>query len=125
MDYNHIILLGRLVRDPVIKTFGNGGQYLCEFTLAVGHKSKDKKEETSFFDCTVFGEQAKNMDKWARKPDNVLVDGRMATDTWKDPSGANRTKMKVIVNYLKILKDNNKTIESTDETKTIEEDLPF
>ena len=87
---NKIIIKGRLVRDPELKTGGNGIEY-CKFTVAVDRrKQKDKEQQTDFFDCTAFGNTGVAISKYITKGREILVDGRMeSTKTEKD--GQKRT----------------------------------
>ena len=87
---NKIIIKGRLVRDPELKTGGNGIEY-CKFTVAVDRrKQKDKEQQTDFFDCTAFGNTGVAISKYMTKGREILVEGRMeSSKTEKD--GQKRT----------------------------------
>ena len=82
---NKIIIKGRLVRDPELKTGGSGVEF-CKFTVAVDRrKQKDKEQQTDFFDCTAFGNTGVAISKYMAKGREILVEGRMeSTKTEKD-----------------------------------------
>ena len=93
---NKIILKGRLVRDPELKTGGSGVEF-CRFTVAVDRRPvKDKPKESDFFDCTAFGATGAAIGKYMAKGREILVEGRMeSSKTEKD--GQKRTWWGVVV----------------------------
>ena len=67
-DTNKVILIGRLTRDPELKTIGETS--VAKFSLAVGSsykKGNEKVEETSFFECEVWGKLADVLGQYATK----------------------------------------------------------
>jgi len=87
---NKIIIKGRLVRDPELKTGGNGIEY-CKFTVAVDRRrQKDKEQQTDFFDCTAFGNTGVAISKYITKGREILVEGRMES-TKTENDGQKRT----------------------------------
>lgn len=77
---NRIIIKGRLVRDPELKTSGSGFEF-CKFSVAVDRrKAKDKERETDFFDCTAFGNTGVAISKFFNKGKEILVEGRMESN---------------------------------------------
>ena len=87
---NKIIIKGRLVRDPELKTAGSGIEF-CKFSVAVDRRQgKDKEKVTDFFDCTAFGNTGVAISKYITKGREILVEGRMeSSKTEKD--GVKRT----------------------------------
>jgi single-strand DNA-binding protein len=65
-EYNKVILLGNLTRDPEIR-FTPNGLAVCEFPLEVNHRYRlndEVKEEVCFIDIVAFGrvgEPSKNL----------------------------------------------------------------
>ena len=85
---NKIILKGRLVRDPELKTGASGVEF-CKFTVAVDRRGS-KNKETDFIDCTAFGNTGVAISKYMTKGREILVEGRMeSSKTEKD--GQKRT----------------------------------
>ena len=77
---NKIIIKGRLVRDPELKTAGSGMEF-CKFSVAVDRrKVKDKEQQTDFFDCTAFGNTGVAISKYFGKGKEILVEGRMESN---------------------------------------------
>ena len=98
-DYNKVLLMGRLTRDPELK-FTAGNVAICKIGLAVGHKWKDaageKKEETTFIDCDAFGKTAEAIGKYMNKGRPIFVEGRLKLDQW-EKDGQKQSKLKVVV----------------------------
>jgi len=77
---NKIILKGRLVRNPELKTGANGTEF-CKFSVAVDRRqSKDKEKVTDFFDCTAFGNTGAAISKYMEKGREILIEGRMESN---------------------------------------------
>ena len=70
---NQINLLGRIVRDPILKTTSSGKPF-CAFTLAVDNfYNGDKK--TQFIPCFVWGQTAENTSKYCKKGKQIMLEG--------------------------------------------------
>ena len=95
MNANNMIMIhGRLVRDPELKTAGTGTEY-CNMTVAVD-SFNGKEKETDFFDCTAFGKTAAAISKFFQKGREIIVIGSMrSSKTEKD--GVKRTWWKIVV----------------------------
>lgn len=95
---NKLIIKGRLVRDPELKTAASGAEF-CKFTVAVDRRiSKDKQVEknTDFFDCTAFGKTGVFISQYFTKGREILVEGRMESNT-SEKDGQKRTFWGVVV----------------------------
>lgn len=106
--FNKVILAGNLVRDVELK-YTPGGTAVAEFSLAVNRKWYDKssnqqKEETAFVGVVVFGKAAENVAKYCQKGSNLLVEGHLKTDSWKDKqTQQNRSKLTVVCDSFQFL----------------------
>ena len=82
MDYNRVIIVGRLTRDPELKALPMGGS-VTTFSVATARVWKDrdgnKKEDTQFHNVVVFGKQAETVAQYLKKGQEVLVEGRLQT----------------------------------------------
>jgi len=102
MDYNKVILAGRLTRETEL-SFTPSQTPVCQFGLAIGRSRKDKTtgqeiKETTFVDCVSFGKQAETIHQYFSKGMAILIDGRLKFESWQDKqNGQQRTKLKVIV----------------------------
>jgi single-strand DNA-binding protein len=92
---------GRLVRDPELKVVG-GGTEICNITVAIdrGRKDKDGNKQTDFVDCTAWGKTAAFVQKYFKKGDGIVVEGRFESDTYDAKDGTKRTKWGVTVDNI-------------------------
>lgn len=75
---NQIIITGRLVKDPELKTT-NSGTEVCNYTVAVDRRRRDKNDEkqTDYFDCTIWGKGGVFVNSYFHKGDGITIHGRM------------------------------------------------
>lgn len=100
-NYNRIILAGNLTRDPELSYTPNNTA-VCKFGLAVNRtwtnrETNEKREETMFVDCTAWTRRAEIINQYCRKGNPILIEGRLAFDTWTTPEGQKRSKHYVVV----------------------------
>lgn len=79
--HNHITIHGYLGRDPELKEYKNArgeSNNLVNFSVGV---SRDMGDETDWFDVTFFGRRAEVIEKFFSKGSQILVSGRMQSDT--------------------------------------------
>ncbi|MFP4052789.1 MAG: single-stranded DNA-binding protein [Phycisphaerae bacterium] len=99
-NYNKIILLGNLTRDPQL-SYLPSQTAVVEFGMAVNHRwrSQDgqQRETTCFIDCRCFGRQAEVINQYMSKGRPMLVEGRLDYDTWEGKDGTRRSKHRVFV----------------------------
>ena len=89
---NKIIIHGRLVRDPEMKTGASGVEF-CKFTVAVDRKlskEKMKDKQADFFDCTAFGKTGAAIGAYMSKGREIMIEGRMESNT-SEKDGQKRT----------------------------------
>lgn len=86
--YNRIILMGRLTRDPELKTTASGIS-MCRFSIAVERRYAKQGEErqTDFFDITCFRQQAEFICKYFTKGRPILVEGTLQNNNYTDQNG--------------------------------------
>ncbi|MFT3785768.1 MAG: single-stranded DNA-binding protein [Tepidisphaeraceae bacterium] len=100
-DLNKVMLIGRLTRDPQLKYLPSQTA-ICEFGFAVGRQwstpQGEKREETTFLDCSIFGKAAETFNQYMAKGRQVYLEGRLKLDTWDDKTtGQKRSKIQVVV----------------------------
>lgn len=95
---NHIVLMGRLTRDPELRHIGSGTP-VSYFTLACARDYKNPKtgeSETDFVDCVAWRGTAEMFCKYYSKGRMAAVSGRLQVRTWTDQDGAKRKAVCVI-----------------------------
>jgi len=97
---NRVIVSGRLVKDPVVKTLPSG-TIVTKFSIAVNRKYKNKNgkwmEATDYIDIEVFGRLAERA-KLLGKGYLVSIEGRLKQEKWTSKSGQKKANIKVIAN---------------------------
>lgn len=93
-------LCGTLTRDPELKLLPSGNK-VAEFGVAVNHRFKkgnDWAEEVSYYDCVCFGGAGEKLGEYMKKGMQIVADGNLRQERWKDKDGGHRSKVKLIVN---------------------------
>ena len=113
---NNVVLVGRLTRDPELRTT-NSGTSVCSFTVAVDNRQKnpDGTKSASFIPCTAFQQSADNMSKFLKKGSLVGIVGRL-----NQRSYLNKDNVKVTV--IEVLCDSVQFLEPKGEGKPVEND---
>lgn len=92
-------LAGRLTRDAELR-FTSGGKAVAQFCVVTSRRFNDNgtwvDKDTSFWDCTAFGEMAENVCEQLKKGDSVLVVGQMRQETW-EKDGQKKSAWRVLV----------------------------
>ena len=95
---NHIVLMGRLTRDPELRRTGNGTP-VATFTIAVDrdYSGKDGGEkEVDFIDIVTWRNTAEFVSKYFSKGRMAVVAGRLQIRNWTDKEGNKRRNAEVI-----------------------------
>ena len=93
---NHIVIMGRLTRDPELRRTGSGTA-VASFTVAVDRDyGQDGQKETDFIDCVAWRQTGEFVSKYFTKGRMIVVSGRLQIRTWKDKDGNNRRTAEVV-----------------------------
>lgn len=94
---NCVVLLGRLTKDPELKTT-NSGKSVTTFSLAVDRAYKQDNQPTAdFFDVTAWGKQAEVICQYLKKGRQICVRGRLQQRKWQTRTGENRYAVDVVL----------------------------
>lgn len=109
MAFNKVILLGNLTADPETRTTPSG-QSVTSFSLAVNRTWNDaggqRQEETSFINCTAWGQRGEAIAKYVQKGRQLLVSGRLQQRSWDDKeTGKKRSAIDVVVEEFSFVND--------------------
>ena len=146
---NKVQLIGRLGKDPEIRTF-EGNNKIANFTLATNERYKDKTgnmiDVTDWHNVVVrFTKQAEIAEKYLKKGMLVYIEGKLKNRSWDDKDGNKKYITEVVVDSFNMLEkqdvsmtlpptESNKKIvdtptttpqETTPESKSEGDDLPF
>lgn len=122
-SFNKTIIAGNLCRDVELK-FTPGGTAVAEVSLAVNEVRYDKDhkkiEEVSFVDVTLWGKTAEVAGEYLRKGSNVLIEGKLKSDSWDDKeTGKKRSKLKVVAERLVMLGGKNNNGDKSDDRELV------
>lgn len=95
---NHIVIMGRLVRDPELRRTTNGTA-VASFTLACDRDFTDKqsdKKETDFIDCVAWRGTAETVSKYFAKGRMAVVSGRLQIRQWTDKDNNKRRTAEIV-----------------------------
>ena len=90
---NHIVLQGRLTKDPELRRTGTGVA-VTSFTIAVDRDFGEK--ETDFIECVAWRQTGEFVDKYFTKGRMAVVSGRLQIRGWTDKDGNKRKTAEVV-----------------------------
>ena len=128
---NKIIIMGRLTRDPELRSTQNGTA-VASFTLAVDRDGKDKQtgeRAVDFIDCVAWRQTAEFVSRYFTKGRMAVVEGRLQLRDWTDKEGNKRRASEVMVGriYFGDSKRENTAATAEPQFQEMEDDgdLPF
>jgi single-strand DNA-binding protein len=111
-NLNKVMLIGRLTRDPEVRTFGNGGK-VAAFGFAVTNRKKNSQtgeweDEPMFIDVDAFNrEQGRKLadlvEQYLKKGHQAYIEGSLRFDQWTDKEGQKRSKHKLVLHDMQFL----------------------
>jgi len=105
-NFNKILLIGNLTRDPQL-SYLPSETAVVDFGLAVNRRwtgqDGSQRNETCFVDCRMFGKRAEVVNKYCKKGNPLLVEGRLTFDSWTAQDGTRRSKHRVTVENFEFL----------------------
>ncbi|HSW78388.1 MAG TPA: single-stranded DNA-binding protein [Candidatus Chromulinivoraceae bacterium] len=91
---NQVILMGRLTRDPEVRTTTTG-KTITSFSIAVDRGGQE--DAADFFDVTAWEKLGELVSQYLSKGRRCLVQGRLRQDSWDDKeTGKKRSKVEVV-----------------------------
>ena len=86
---NHIVIMGRLTRDPELRRTGSGIA-VASFSVAVDRDFGGRdggEKETDFIDCVAWRQTGEFVSKYFTKGSMIVVSGRLQIRSWTDKEG--------------------------------------
>ena len=95
MTINRVLLIGNLTGDPELIEVGKSK--IVNASLA-SHQffengQEERQEVTTFVEIKIWGSSAESFAKFARRGQEILVEGSLRQDRWEDDQGNKRTKL--------------------------------
>lgn len=100
MNLNKVILVGRLTKDPQLRSTPSG-QAVCSFGVATNRiwrdrQSGEKKQQVEYHNIVLWRRLAEIASQYLTKGSLVLIEGRLQTRSWEDASGNRRTRTEIV-----------------------------
>ncbi len=95
---NHIVLMGRLTRDPELRKTQSGVS-VASFSLAVDRDFQNRdsgEKQTDFIDIVAWRNTAEFVSKYFTKGRMAVVSGRLQIRDWTDREGGKRRSAEVV-----------------------------
>ena len=94
---NKLIIKGRLVRDPELRSTPTGAN-VCTFSIAVdrGYVRQGEERQTDFINIVTFGSRAEFVSRYFKKGSSIIVCGSIQTRDWTDSNGQKRYATEVV-----------------------------
>lgn len=138
---NKVILMGNLGKDPETRTLETG-VVMTRFSLATSERFKNKQtgeksSHTEWHNIVLWRGLAEVADKYLKKGDKVLIEGRIRTRSWEEKeSGQTRYSTEILGDQMQMIstKKNEKSTlsQANDSESFVKEsssetldDLPF
>ncbi|EEJ71741.1 single-stranded DNA-binding protein [Lactobacillus ultunensis] len=101
---NRVVLVGRLTRDPELRTTGSGIS-VATFTLAVDRQFTNSQGErgADFISCVIWRKSAENFCNFTSKGSLVGIDGRIQTRSYDNKDGQRVYVTEVVVDNFALL----------------------
>lgn len=103
--YNRVILMGRLTKDPELRTTQSGIS-MCRFSVAVDRQySKGEEKQADFFDVTVWRQTAEFVSKYFTKGRMIHIEGRLQNNNYTDNNGVKHYATAIIADNVSFCGD--------------------
>jgi single-strand DNA-binding protein len=98
-DFQQVIILGNLTRDPELR-YTPSGQAVSSASVATNRSWVDangeKKDAVEYHDVVIWGKMAELVTQYLTKGRKVLIIGRLQTRSWEAQDGSKRQKTEIV-----------------------------
>jgi single-strand DNA-binding protein len=111
-NLNKVLLIGRLTRDPEVRTFASGGK-VARFGFAVNRRRKNPQTgqwedepvylEIEAFNRGEFGRLADQAEQFFTKGRQLYIEGHLRLDQWTSNDGQKRQRLVVVMDSFQFL----------------------
>ncbi len=107
MDLNKVMIIGRLTRDPELKTTPNGAS-VCTLSLATNYvytnpQTNQKVEQVEYHNVVLWRKIAEIANQYLKKGRRVYIEGRLQTRTWDGPDGKKNYRTEIVADNMIML----------------------
>lgn len=105
MNFNKVILAGRLTRDPESRSLPSGSN-VVSFGLATSRMWKDqsgnRQEASDFHNIVAFGKLADICAQYLVKGRLIIAEGRLQTRSWQDKDGSKKYRTEIVLENMQM-----------------------
>jgi single-strand DNA-binding protein len=107
MDLNKVMIIGRLTRDPELRTIPTGAS-VCQLGVATNYvytnqQSKQKVEQVEYHNIVMWGKLAEIANQYLKKGRRVYLEGRLQTRSWDAQDGTKRSRTEIVADNMIML----------------------
>ena len=107
MDLNKVMIIGRLTRDPELRTTPSGTN-VCQLGLATNfvytnQQSGQKVEQVEYHNVVLWRKLAEIAAQYLKKGRRVYVEGRLQTRSWDGKDGQKRSRTEIVADNMIML----------------------
>ena len=107
MNFNKAIVIGRVTKDPEVRTTP-GGQSVASISVATNRvwnsNSGERQEKTEFHNIVAWGKLAEICGEWLKKGKRVYLEGRIQTRSYDDKNtGAKKYITEIVADNMIML----------------------
>lgn len=121
MNLNKVFILGNVTQDPQIRQLPDG-RLVANFGVATNRiyndQTGERREQAEFHNVVAFGRNAEIIQQYVQKGSLILIEGRLQTRSWDDPSGTKKYRTEIITERLQL---GPKSIQTSGERGVVEE----
>lgn len=133
---NKVTLIGRLGKDPEVRTLDNG-TFVARISIATDESYKDRQGVwqtlTEWHNVILWRDAAQRAERTLRKGYLVYLEGKLTYRSWKDDQGNTNNITEIKTNFFRILQKGTQPASTTETTATVapstatttDNDLPF
>ncbi len=106
MDLNKALVIGRLTRDPEMRTTPQGAN-VCSFSIATNYvyksQSGEKVEQVEYHNVVAWRKLAEIAAQYLKKGSRVYVEGRIQTRSWDGSDGQKKNRTEIVMDNMIML----------------------
>ena len=105
-NYNRVMLMGNLTKDPELKYTPNGSP-VVNLRMAINRTYRtangEQKENVCYVGVVAWGKQAESCAEYLAKGSPVFVEGRLQSRSWETADGQKRNVLEVVAERIQFL----------------------
>jgi single-strand DNA-binding protein len=107
MDLNKVMIIGRLTRDPELRTIPSGAS-VCQLGLATNYvynnqQTGQKVEQVEYHNVVLWRKLGEIAAQYLKKGQRVYIEGRLQTRSWDGTDGKKNYKTEIVADNLIML----------------------